>query len=275
MEFDPHLDDSNPPKIPLPEFALPLCCMLSRWRGWRSCRLGTGRAEVSVASFGFERKSIGCGARLGCLSGRLLSRTLGFVTIDPRRQPRYSPRQWLAILVLKSARGWNTAQAAKRFHVTTQTIRNWMRVGTSLVELPEKVTRYPDYLRFIVQQHKAVCPILGGEKLPTCLPELACISRRARFGESSTNRPSIPRRLSLRANQVMIQPKSLSKKLQGNLAGDCESRLVGRFDIGAHRPGLLGALVTEFIAARTSVLLASFECRRPFFSSSGWLQDLP
>ena len=32
-----------------------------------------------------------------------------FAAIDPQRRPRYTPRQRLGILVLKSARGWNTA----------------------------------------------------------------------------------------------------------------------------------------------------------------------
>ena len=44
-----------------------------------------------------------------------------------------------------------------------------MRLGTSLVELPEKVTRYPDYLRYIVQQFKGFCPILGRRKVADIL----------------------------------------------------------------------------------------------------------
>ena len=67
----------------------------------------------------------------------------------------------MAILVLKSARGWSAAQVAKRFHVTTQTIRNWMQADTPLVELPENATHYPDYLRFIIQQLKVWCPIFA------------------------------------------------------------------------------------------------------------------
>ena len=173
MDFEPYLDDSDPPKIPLPEgwpdFAMAavlhviavarLAIMSARsWPGGGECDELRLRAEIDRLRSEVE-----------LLKQELAIKDSRFATIDPRRRPRYLPRQRLAILVLKSARGWSTAQVAKRFHVTAQTIRNWMRLGTSLVELPEKVTRYPDYLRYIVQQFKGFCPILGRRKVADIL----------------------------------------------------------------------------------------------------------
>ena len=172
VDFEPHLDDSKPPKIPLPE-------------GWPELTLAAVLHVIAVARLAILSARYWPGGecselRLRAENDRLRSevellkqeiaiKDARFATIDPQNRPRYSRQQRLAILVLKSARGWSTAQVAKRFHVTTQTIRNWMKASTSLVEFPEKVTRYPDYLRFIIQQLKGYCPFLGRRKIADIL----------------------------------------------------------------------------------------------------------
>ncbi|MDR2441180.1 MAG: hypothetical protein LBE12_17605, partial [Planctomycetaceae bacterium] len=63
-------------------------------------------------------------------------------------------------------------QTAKRFQVTVQTIINWFRgveKGESTVQMPEKANRYPDFVRYIVQQLKSYCPMLGRFKIAEIL----------------------------------------------------------------------------------------------------------
>lgn len=119
MDFEPYLDDSDPPKIPLPEgwpgFAVAavlhiiavarLAIMLARsWPDGGECSELRFRAEIDRLRSEVE-----------LLKQEIEIKDSRFATIDPRRRPRYSSRQRLAILVLKSARGWNKAQVAKRF----------------------------------------------------------------------------------------------------------------------------------------------------------------
>lgn len=57
-------------------------------------------------------------------------------------------------------------QAARAFLVTVETIRSWLkRVDEqgpdALVQLREPVNRFPDFVRYLVQQFKALCPMLG------------------------------------------------------------------------------------------------------------------
>ena len=84
-----------------------------------------------------------------------------FSRIEPRKRPACVQNERYEILVIRSARGWNNAQPAKRFQVTVQTIQNGLRraeAGKETAQMPVKVTRYPDFVRFIVQQFKISCP---------------------------------------------------------------------------------------------------------------------
>ena len=47
--------------------------------------------------------------------------------IEPRNRPHYPARERLAILLLRSARGWSLEQTAKTFRVTKATIAFWNR----------------------------------------------------------------------------------------------------------------------------------------------------
>ena len=69
-------------------------------------------------------------------------------------------------------RGWSTAQVAKRFQVTVQTIINWARSvdnGEMTVQMPERTNKYPDFVRYVVQQLKSFCPMLGRYKIADIL----------------------------------------------------------------------------------------------------------
>ena len=95
-----------------------------------------------------------------------------FSRLEPKKRPHYLPSERLEILTIRAVRGLSNAQVAKRFHVTVQTIINWMRgidndEGT--VQMPEPVNRYPDLVRYVVQQLKSFCPMLGRFKIADIL----------------------------------------------------------------------------------------------------------
>ena len=80
--------------------------------------------------------------------------------VKPRRRPHYRSTERLAILELRAARGWNTAQAASRFQLRPVTVSEWMRRvdeggERALVDTPEPVNRFPDMVRYIVRSSKA------------------------------------------------------------------------------------------------------------------------
>jgi putative transposase len=94
--------------------------------------------------------------------------------LAPHRRPYYPPVERMAILQLKAARGWNPEQAARAFLVTADTIRSWLnRVDEqgpdALVQLREPVNRFPDFVRYLVQQLKALGPMLGKVKISQIL----------------------------------------------------------------------------------------------------------
>jgi transposase InsO family protein len=76
----------------------------------------------------------------------------------------------MAILELKAARGWSLAQAARAFLVEPETIAAWLKCidedgSSALVQLREPVNKFPDFVRYIVQRLKTLCPALGKVKL--------------------------------------------------------------------------------------------------------------
>jgi putative transposase len=91
--------------------------------------------------------------------------------IDPHKRPKYPPPERMAILVLKTARGWSLEQTAREFLVAPQTIASWMKRldedgPKALVQLPgQPVNKFPDFVRIIVQQLKTLCPSMGKLKI--------------------------------------------------------------------------------------------------------------
>ena len=94
--------------------------------------------------------------------------------LPPHRRPYYPPTARMAILQLRAARGWSLEQTAKAFLLTAETIASWLKrideQGTdALVQLPESVNRYPDFVRYLVQRLKSLCPMLGKVKIAQIL----------------------------------------------------------------------------------------------------------
>jgi len=94
--------------------------------------------------------------------------------IEARRRPHYAPAERLAILTLKAARGWNQAQAARAFLLEAATIASWLKEvrdggEDALVQVPEPVNKFPDFVRAAVQRLKTLCPSLGKVKIANLL----------------------------------------------------------------------------------------------------------
>ena len=87
--------------------------------------------------------------------------------IDPHRRPQYTPVERMSILELRAMRGWSNAETARRFFVTDDTIRTWLRRADddSLIQTRTPVNRFPDCVRYAIQQIKLFCPTLGTRKI--------------------------------------------------------------------------------------------------------------
>jgi transposase InsO family protein len=87
--------------------------------------------------------------------------------IDRRQRPQYLPTERMAILELRAMRGWSKAETARRFFVSDDTIRAWLRRADkdSLIQTRTSVNRFPDFVRYVVQQIKLFCPTLGKVKI--------------------------------------------------------------------------------------------------------------
>ena len=94
--------------------------------------------------------------------------------INPHRRPHYPPVERMSMLQLRAPSGWSLEQTARVFHLTAATISSWMKRleeegADALVQLREPVNRFPDYVRYVVQQLKLLCPTLGKKKLAEML----------------------------------------------------------------------------------------------------------
>ena len=91
--------------------------------------------------------------------------------IPPQRRPHYSPLERMAILELRAARGWSLKQTAAAFLLTPETVALWSaRIEEeALVQLPEPVNRFPDFVRYLVQRLKALCPTMGKVRIADTL----------------------------------------------------------------------------------------------------------
>jgi transposase InsO family protein len=80
----------------------------------------------------------------------------------------------MRILQLKAARNWSQAQAARAFLIDDQTLRSWLqRVDEegerALIQIPEPVNRFPDFVRHLVKQLKTLLPTMGKVRIAQLL----------------------------------------------------------------------------------------------------------
>ena len=118
----------------------------------------------------------------------------------------------MAILEVKAARQWSTAQTAAAFQVTDATIASWMaRLDDGeLVKPNEPVNKYPDFARYIVQRLKILCPTMGKVKIAETLCRAGlhlCVTTAGRIlKESPRQEPPAPQ----------AEPKKKPKRVQSS-----------------------------------------------------------
>ena len=80
---------------------------------------------------------------------------------------RINSMERMAILQLRAMRGWNKSETGRHFLVSDDTIRQWLRRADddALVQTQSPVNRFPDFVRYAVQQIKLFCPTLGKVKI--------------------------------------------------------------------------------------------------------------
>ncbi len=94
--------------------------------------------------------------------------------VDPLKRPHYLPVERMAILQLRAARGRSLRETARAFLVTPATIKSWLvRLGEegpdALVLMCQPVNRFPDYVRYLVQRLKLLCPSMGKKRIADTL----------------------------------------------------------------------------------------------------------
>jgi transposase-like protein len=80
----------------------------------------------------------------------------------------------MRILQLKAARGWSYEQAARALLVDEEILRSWIRRldeegERALVQISEPVNRFPDFVRYLVRQLKALLPTMGKVRIAQVL----------------------------------------------------------------------------------------------------------
>jgi transposase InsO family protein len=103
---------------------------------------------------------------------RIKDARMGYIA--PHRRPRYGPYERMAILELRAARGWSLKQTADTFSVAAPTVASWSARleedgPSALLQLPVPVNRYPDFVRYLVQRLKTLCPTMGKVRIADTL----------------------------------------------------------------------------------------------------------
>jgi putative transposase len=94
--------------------------------------------------------------------------------LSSRRRPHYTPIERMRILQVKAARGWSREQAAHAFLIDEQTMRSWVRRvdeegERALVRISGPVNKFPDFVRYLVRQLKALLPTMGKVRIAQVL----------------------------------------------------------------------------------------------------------
>jgi transposase InsO family protein len=113
-------------------------------------------------------------AEIALLTEELRIKDARMAAIDPRKRPHYRPTERLAILELRSARGWSLAQTARAVLVQPATIASWSKRideegDCPLVQTPQPVNKYPAFVRNIVCRLKALQPTMGKKRIAQVL----------------------------------------------------------------------------------------------------------
>ena len=134
-----------------------------------------GRAESSAGSqerFSAENERLS--EECALLREEMRIKDLRMARIPPQKRPRYRPQERMAILELRAARGWSIKQTADIILITQATVSSWMRRidekgPDALLQLSEPVNKFPDFVRYLVQRLKTLCPSMGKVRIAETL----------------------------------------------------------------------------------------------------------
>ena len=182
--------------------------------------------------------------------------------IAPHRRPHYPPTERMAILQLKATRAWSLEQTARVFQLTAATVASWLkRVDEqgpdALVQLREPVNKFPDFVRYVVQRLKTLCPSMGKKKLAETLARAGLHLGTTTVGRMLKEKPARPPALEEEADST---DRVVTAKYP-------EPRLARRPHDGADRCGLLVLLAPFRPAAVLAVLLVGAGRGRSFLAS--------
>ena len=160
-------------------------------KGWHGCIKSAVLHAIALAHYtivytrAWAADSINARVRLAAENDRLYEecallreelriKDTRIAQIVPQRRPHYDALERMAILELRAARGWSLKQTADTFFLTSDTIASWMkRVDqkgpNALLQLREPVNKFPDFVRYIVQRLKILCPSMGKAKIAETL----------------------------------------------------------------------------------------------------------
>ena len=120
-----------------------------------------------------------------------------------QRRPHYPPVERLAIRELRAARGWSLQQTAARFLVTPLTIASWNsrldeEGADALVRMPVPVNKFPEFVGYLVQRLKVVCPTMGKTRIANVLCRaglhLGSTTVHRMLRETESSKPPTPAR---------------------------------------------------------------------------------
>ena len=139
---------------------------LAQARGWA--------ADSRNARIGLKAKLDRANQEIALLREEMRIKDARMRHSPPHQRPHYPPIERMAILELKSARNWSLAQAARAFLVTSATISYWLRRlneegPDALVQLQQPVNRFPEFIAYMVQALKKLCPMMGKKKMSETL----------------------------------------------------------------------------------------------------------
>jgi transposase InsO family protein len=120
--------------------------------------------------------------------------TSRMAAIPPQHRPRYAPTERLAILELRAARGWSLEQTAKALLITAATVASWLKRldddgPDALVQLPVPINKFPDFVHYVVQRLKVLCPTMGKVKIAQTLARAGLHLGTATVGRMLKGKP--------------------------------------------------------------------------------------
>jgi len=135
---------------------------LTATRGWAATKLSSRVRLISQ----YERLE----QEVALLEEENRLKDARLTRVPGHERPHFTPVERLAILQLRAVRGWSARETADRFLLSHATVSAWMRRldewgPDALVQTPEPVNKYPDFVVYIVQQLKVLCPRLGYGKI--------------------------------------------------------------------------------------------------------------